>query len=233
MTGKTTHPLKHIFKYQFAQLITLALLVVGVWLFYPVTGFSEGSLWGIPTIGWLCISLAIPAIHQFYVALYWRLELHFQWPSAYLGKASQPVFAILFLLLFCARLWSLICLAIANAFTFMLPLTFYILSIVVVTCLVAYAVYSALKYLGFKRISGGDHFDRSIKSFPSTRYGLYHYTDNALYKFAALIFFLPGLCAYSTTALISGLFSYCFIWAHFYCTEKPDMNIIYGQLDNA
>jgi len=59
--------------------------------------------------------------------------------------------------------------------------------------------------------------------------GIFRYTDNGMYIYSILILYLPGLLLLSKTALIVALFNHVYIWVHYYCTERPDMKVIYGK----
>ncbi len=44
-----------------------------------------------------------------------------------------------------------------------------------------------------------------------------------------MILYLPGLLLLSKAALAVALFNDIYIWVHYYCTERPDMETIYGK----
>jgi len=50
-----------------------------------------------------------------------------------------------------------------------------------------------------------------------------------MYTFAFLAFWAVALLAGSRAALASALFQHAYIWVHMYCTEEPDMRVIYGS----
>jgi len=55
---------------------------------------------------------------------------------------------------------------------------------------------------------------------------------NPLYTYliyGLLILYLPGLLLLSKAALIVALFNHVYVWVHYYCTERPDMKVIYGK----
>ena len=51
---------------------------------------------------------------------------------------------------------------------------------------------------------------------------------NAMYWFGLLILWLPGVLLASKAALVAALFNHLYIWVHYHCTEKPDIDRIYG-----
>ena len=79
-----------------------------------------------------------------------------------------------------------------------------------------------------KRASGADHFDVKYRSMPLVREGIFRFTDNAMYTYAFLLFWALAIGFASTGALVVAAFSHLYIWVHYYCTEKPDMESIYG-----
>jgi len=49
-----------------------------------------------------------------------------------------------------------------------------------------------------------------------------------MYVYAFLLFWAIGLIFSSKAALVIALFSHIYIWVHYYSTERPDMEYIYG-----
>ncbi len=43
-----------------------------------------------------------------------------------------------------------------------------------------------------------------------------------------MILYLPGLLLLSQAALLLAAFNHLYIWVHYYCTEKPDMKVIFS-----
>ncbi len=58
--------------------------------------------------------------------------------------------------------------------------------------------------------------------------GIFKYSSNSMYTFAFLAFWVIGIAAASWLAIVAAAFSHAYIWIHYFCTEKPDMNLIYG-----
>lgn len=90
-------------------------------------------------------------------------------------------------------------------------------------------MYSVARYFGLGRATGLDHFDLSYRTMPLVKKGIFKYSSNAMYTFAIPVFWSFGLLAGSEGALLLALFNHLFIWVHYYCTEKPDMDYIYGS----
>ena len=71
----------------------LALLLVGV-VFIAQGDVLSGQLWGISTQAWLWIAVAVPVIHQIFVWLFWRLELHHGLIAKWFGESGFPIYKV-------------------------------------------------------------------------------------------------------------------------------------------
>ena len=99
----------------------------------------------------------------------------------------------------------------------------------VLTLLVGYTFYSIRKYFGFERAFGADHFFSKYRDMPFVREGIFKYSSNSMYAFGILLLPLIGIAMESELALLAGVYHYITGWLHYYCTEKPDIEIIYGN----
>ena len=93
---------------------------------------------------------------------------------------------------------------------------------------VGYTLFCVGKYFGFARASGADHFDPEYRTKPFVRKGIFKYIPNAMYALALLLFFVFAVATGSKAMLALAAFYYVFIWVHYFCTERPDMEVIYG-----
>jgi len=50
-----------------------------------------------------------------------------------------------------------------------------------------------------------------------------------MYVFGFLVLWIPGFVMFSKAALLVALFNQIYIWVHYYFTELPDINFIYGD----
>ena len=91
-----------------------------------------------------------------------------------------------------------------------------------------YLIYCIRRYFWVARAFGIDHFDTSYRNVPLVRQGIFTWTPNAMYVYGFLILWVPAFLFQSVAALIVAAFSHTYIWVHYYCTEKPDMQRIYG-----
>ena len=79
------------------------------------------------------------------------------------------------------------------------------------------------------RVAGIDHFDERHRNEPLVKKGIFRFTSNSMYSFGFLTLWVIAIAGASWAALIVALFSHAYIWVHYFCTERPDMNVIYGS----
>jgi len=219
-----------IFEYQVWHLLALFLsigLFVGLGKYVEV--FSVGSLFGIDTLTWLALAVFFPLAHQLYVAVVWRLELYKHYFSSRFGwRKSFLVYRIGFSALFGSRLVFIILLAYSNSGTLKVDPLYVYLLVSFITPIVIYLFYSVARYFTMERAYGIDHFDKEY-NVPYVKQGIFRFTDNGMYVFGLLILYIPALLLFSKAALVVALFNHLYIWVHYYTTEKPDMQEIYGS----
>ncbi|NQV30961.1 MAG: hypothetical protein HQ508_08740 [Candidatus Marinimicrobia bacterium] len=224
--------MKALFRNQIWHLLAIFCLIVG--LQFLVTHFkliADGALWGLKTQIWFWLAVLIPILHQIYVWLVWRLELYQKtFTSRYGLSRAFRGYSIGFSLLFVGSLIMIILLAISDPNTLPIHAWLATLIAVIITIPVIYLFYSVKKYFTMERAFGMDHFDWNYnKKFE--RRGIFQYTSNGMYIFGLMILYLPGLLFLSQLALIVALYNHLYIWVHYYCTELPDMKVIYGQAE--
>lgn len=221
---------RKIFKYQIWHLLSLTVMIFAINLY--ISGASDilnGELWGLGTKVWFWLAIMIPVIHQIYVWIVWRFELHYRTFTRRYGlKRSFTIYAVGFSLLFVSRLLAIIILAYSNKDSLQInPIFTYALALLI-TPLVIYLFYSVKKYFTIERAYGIDHFDKHYNE-PYVKQGIFKYTDNGMYVFGLMILYLPGLLLVSEAAILVALFNHIYIWVHYYFTERPDMLEIYGD----
>ncbi len=191
-----------------------------------------GTLWGIETKTWLIFSVGVPIVHQVYVLICWRLEMHYKMLSHKLGKNVFKIYAIGFFILFAARMVFIIFLAESNKNTFWInPILKYAI-LFIISVLSLYAFYSVKIYFGMDRAVGLDHFDPELIKLPFVKKGVFKYTNNGMYTFAFLIIYVPSILYQSKAAFLVAIFSHLYIWVHYYCTELPDIKKMYQPTNN-
>jgi hypothetical protein len=208
--------------------ILALLLALAAWI-AGFDGVLAGEMFSLPTSFWFWLAIGIPIAHQVFVGLAWRKQLHDRWMSRLFGDRDFTVYSIVFNILFAARPLSIILLSVANRESFPLNLGWRIGISLVLFIPGAYLMYSVLKYFGYKRALGIDHFDESYRELPMVKQGIFKYTDNAMYTFGFFILWIPPILAASLAGLAAAAFSHLYIWVHYFTTEKPDMERIYGK----
>ena len=216
-----------MFEKQGWHILLLAILLVGVVLLAQGDVLA-GQLWRISTQTWLWIAIAVPIVHQIFVWLFWRLELHHGLITNWFGESGFPIYKIGFTILFAARPISILLLGISNYNTLTCPPALMIAAGVLLLIPGIYTMYSVAHYFGMDRAYGIDHFDPSYRDRPFVKQGMFKYTDNAMYKFGFLILWSLALFTLSKAALLVAVFNHLYIWVHFYFTELPDIRHIYG-----
>ena len=216
---------------QWLHALALFALLVGVWLLTrSCPCFHRGEAWGIPTWTWFWIAVEVPIVHQVFVALFWRTQLHTDLVPRLFGKNGFEFYATIFTVLVLARAVAITLLAISSEGSLVgNPVLFKILALAAALP-VFYLFYSVARYFGFKRAIGLDHFDSSYRARPLVREGIFRFTGNAMYVFGFLLAYLPGLWLASRPAIVAAVFSHLYIWVHFLTVEKPDMRRIYGSV---
>lgn len=187
------------------------------------------TLLGLTATGWAQLSIALAVIHQVIVAIVFRLQLHRNLLTRKFGDRDMTVWRMIFMPLLVARPVTVLMTGWADT----VPLTSMRLpEIIVGAALVGVAIWgmhSVLKYFTLPRALGGDHFRDSFASMPLVREGAFKYTSNAMYGLVFLGLWGIALLFGSWNALVLALFQQAYIWVHMYCTEKPDMEWIYGN----
>jgi len=215
---KTTATAPGVWTGQRLHAICLVLLLVGVWAVWVYLGQP------FPSAFW--IAVAFPVAHQIFVWLAWRFELLSSATSRTIGFAG---YVALFFLLFGGRFISLIALAWMDHDTLHLPGPVRITLTGLFVLLGVYAMVSVMRFFGMARAAGADHFDSRYRSMPLVKKGIFRYTDNGMYVYAFLLFWAIAIGFNSSAALVVAAFSQAYIWVHFYATEKPDMDYLYGS----
>jgi len=228
LNGKVDPRMK-ILEKQGYHLFSAVLLWAGVWLAARWLDRS-GSFLGLSTTIWLALAVLLPAVHQFYVVLFWRGELYYGWLSKALGEKAFPLWAVGFMVLFLTRPVTILALGFADRGSLPIPPGLNIPLISACTLISLYMAYSFVKYFGAERALGMDHFKPELyRELPFVREGIFKWSSNAMYSYAFLALWLIGLVFQSRAALLGALFNHLFIWAHYYFTELPDMRAIYGE----
>ena len=202
-------------------------LIILFYLGCQLVDFENNSnvFFGISAKNWFLFSMITPLLHQGYVWLCWRSELCWQTISRTIGF---KVYVIIFFIFGILRLSS-IGLCFADYGTWYNPEWIaWIISMLIFIPFI-YTLYSIKKYFGFMRATGIDHFDPSYKDIPFEKRGIFKWSSNAMYTFAVAVFFGFAISSGSKAMFIFAVYTYIGTWLHYFCTEKEDFKVIYGN----
>lgn len=220
-----------IWKHQIWHVLLLSILLLLLYFLCQIdAAFLKGSLWNISTKNWFVAAVLTPIIHQFYVLIFWRSELHYKSISILFGKNGFKIYKTGFAPLILSRPILISFLAVANAHTInMNPFISYVLSFILLIPAI-YLFYSVFTYFGVDRAFGIDHFyPEKYRNADFIKKGIFKYTKNGMYIFGFFILWVPGVLLQSKAALLLALFNHIYIWVHYHFTELPDIKIIYNQ----
>ena len=209
-----------------ALLLVLGAGVAGLVCAFPDT--VSGSFLGLGAGGWLWIAVVVAVLHQAYVAFAWRSELHLGLWTRWFGNAAFARYKAGFTVLFLARPLSVLAVAVANRAT--LPIPAPVAWVLGGACLLppVYLGVSIRRYFTLDRAYGADHFDPAYRGRPLVRLGIFRWTPDAMYVFGFLVLWAIALLFRSQGALVAAGFQHAAIWAHAFCTERPDLRRIHG-----
>ncbi|MFW5800759.1 MAG: methyltransferase [Spirochaeta sp.] len=217
----------YLFTGQIQHLLMLSLLVPGA-VFLAESGISGGRWMGISDRQWLYFMLAAAVLHQLVVALVFRLQLMYAVLTRLFGRLDMVVWGCVFIPFFFLRPVSLLGLGLSSAGTLDISLHTSILLGGVLMLPALYTLWSVYRWFGMRRALGGDHFRRVYREMPLVTQGAFRLTSNAMYSFAFLLLWAIAIFTRSEAALAGALFQHTYIWVHWYCTEEPDMRVLYG-----
>ena len=224
--------LRFLFHRQWLHLVGLVLLVPICWAF-AAPALGDGEWLGFSDTEWFWASVVAAIVHQVIVAFIFRAQLGWSILTRLFGKADMIVWGVVFMPLLIARPILILGVAIANAGTADLPRGFELAAGTALMIPAAYAGYSVGRYFGIDRALGGDHFRQRYRDMPMVREGAFAWTSNAMYALVFLGLWGIALLTGSLAALAAALFQHAYIWVHYYCTEAPDMALIYGRAGNS
>lgn len=218
----------HFWKGQIAHAVLLVALIAAAWSFVDPDELAMRQLFGVSARVWFIIALLIPVLHQLFVWIAWRTELCFGAITKRFGDLGFSIYLVVFFLLFFSRPIVLIFLTVADHDSMEISVPVRTLLCVVLGIPAAYTGYSVVRYFGMSRAAGGDHFDERYRTMPLVKEGIFKYTSNSMYTFAFLALSMIAIAGGSWSALVAAAFSHVYIWVHYFCTERPDMRMIYS-----
>ena len=221
-------PRGHLLTGQLPHLLLLIALIPGVYqLAGPALG---GGVWlGLRDAEWLRFMLVVVVAHQVIVALVFRLQLVYGCMTRLFGSKDMVVWGAIFLPLLALRVVTVVGLGLATRGSLGIPEVFAVPAGLLLLVPAIATLYSVFAYFGLARALGGDHFRKKYRQMPFERRGMFRYSSNAMYTYAFLGLWAAALLTGSRAALAAALFQHAYIWVHWYCTEAPDIEVIFGS----
>ena len=217
---------RYFFKGQGMHLVLgTSLIFLAGTLVRPVLG--DGSWLGIADVTWFWSAICLAVVHQVLVWIVFRGQLGWAVLTRLFGGADMVVWGLVFTPLLIARPILLLGLAVADHGSLALPRALAWIASVIFLFPCWYALYSVLRYFGFARALGGDHFRLAYREMPLVREGAFRWSRNAMYAFVFLGLWSIALISASAAALVLAIFQHAYVWVHYYATEKADMELLY------
>jgi len=208
-----------IFRGQAQHLMLAVLLTAGAISLLKADG---GSLF------WEYLAITLAVVHQIIVAIVFRLQLHLNTMVRVFGERALKVWATVFLPLLVARPVLLLIVGIFDYGSLSGSASFHMLVGIALILPAVWTLHSVLKYFTINRALGGDHFFDEYLNMPMVSKGAFKYSPNAMYTFVFTGLWGIAILLSSWNALVLALFYHAYIWVHMYCTEDPDMRILYA-----
>jgi hypothetical protein len=221
-------PRGFFFYRQFQHFLILVLLAVATWFFIQ-PAFDGGMYLGVTDRTWAMLSIGLVVAHQVLGWLVFRGQICFSAFTRIFGKADLTVWGILFFPLLIARPLVLLAAGLADPGSLGGPRSLHVVIGGIILAPAFYTFWSVVRYFGFERALGGDHFRMKYRHMPMVREGVFKYTSNAMYTFVLLSFWAIALFCGSRVALGLAAFQHAYIWVHMYTVEKPDLEVIHGR----
>lgn len=219
-------PVTYLFEGQLQHVLLLACLLPGAW--FVALPALDGSAWlGITDTAWFAAALSTAIAHQVVGWFVFRTQLIFGLFSRLFGRHDLTVWGIIFFPFLLLRPLLTLALGLADAGSLEVWRGPQIILGVALLLPAIYTGWSIERYFGIPRALGGDHFREQYRRMPLVKDGAFKYSANAMYTFAFLLFWSLALFTGSRAALAAALFQHAYIWVHMYCTEDPDMRVIY------
>ena len=208
-----------------------AFVILGALQYLAIKNVPLGSgrVWALSTTEWVMLSWIFAGLFQAWVAFFWRMELYGGWVTNKLGKTGFIIHQVGYGVLAFIRFALLIPICLSTINTLPISTAVSTTIIIVTAPPILWALYSAIVHFGFTRAAGADHFTQHSPVSGFEKRGLYKYVPNVMYTVALLGIYHAGLFWFSGPGLIVAACHHIFVWAHYFCTEKPDIREIYSD----
>ena len=220
--------LGYFFYRQGWHFLSLLILVPLAW-YFSSPGIREGVWLGWEDSTWFWIGVSLGIIHQVLVWLVFRLQLGWAFFSRVLGPWDLMVWGLIFLPLLAVRPILVFGLARATEGTLFFSRQTGMIGGLIFLIPAVYTFWSVVKYFGITRALGGDHFRIEYRKQGLVKKGIFKFSSNGMYSFGFFLLWSIALFHASQEALILAIFQHAYVWVHHFCTEKPDMELIYGN----
>jgi len=218
----------YLFKGQTFHLVAiLGLFAVAYAFAAPV--FTGGTWLGLSVECWFWLNAGLVVVHQVIVWLVFRGQLGWRVMTKIFGRADMVVWGLVFMPMLLLRPVTVLGVALADTSTLAMPEWIAVVLGLALCVPAVFAMYSVARYFGIPRALGGDHFREHYRRMPLVTGGAYRYTGNAMYGHIFLGLWAIALLSGSQAALAAAFFQHTYIWVHYVATEKPDMDLIYGD----
>ncbi len=206
------------------------LVILLAWGAVSMLRYSPGSpsFLGFDAIDWALLTILVVIIHQVIVAIVFRSQLHFAVMTRLLGANALKIWGAIFMPFLIARPLLVLATGIADYNSLDGSQSLRIIGGILLLAVAVWGAHSVAKYFGINRALGGDHFYDEYANMPLVNEGAFKYTSNAMYGVVFLGLWGIALLTGSWNALVLALFQHAYIWVHMYCTEDPDMKVIYA-----
>ncbi len=220
-------PRGYFWKGQLQHWMLVLVLVPGA-LFLAGPALDKGVWLSLTVRQWVYLLLGVVVAHQVVGWLVFRLQMCFGAFNRMFGKTALVVWGILFFPFLAARPFLVFAVGWSDVGSLVIIPRAVQVTLGIVLCLPAlYTLWSVRRYFGLARALGGDHFFKKYREMPIVREGAFRFSDNAMYSFAFLALWSIALLCGSRVALAMALFQHAYIWVHMYCTEEPDLAILF------
>jgi hypothetical protein len=219
--------IKYFFKRQALHLAAVPILVCIAWsLAAPVMG--DGMWLGMADTAWFWLAIGLAVLHQLLVWIVFRAQLGWGLLTRLFGRADVFVWGLVFLPFLVIRPVMVLGLAMSDRASLELPRIVGFVWGTLMLMPALYTFWSVERYFGLVRALGGDHFRLRYREMPLVREGAFRWCRNAMYAFAFLGLWSIAFLIGSRAALSLALFQHAYVWVHYYCTEEPDMKLLYA-----
>lgn len=220
--------IRYFFNGQWPHVVLTVLLTIVAWVFAE-SALGDGQFLGQADRNWFWWGIGLSVIHQFVVWLVFRGQLGWGILTRWFGKHDLKVWGLIFLPFLASRPLMILGLALADQESMAIPRLLQLILGIGLLLPSAYAMYSVMRYFGIPRALGGDHFRLHYRRMPLVTQGAYRWTSHAMYALVFLALWAVAFLAGSLAALSLAAFEHAYIWVHYFCTEKPDMELMYGE----